>query len=374
MNKKDRRIVCIGMGFLMEEIRDNYAGYLGEYLKDNMIATTLDEGDLERKRKTFPFEVRLGDNPGALRDLEPTMILFAPPPKVAADLTESDLLPYYNECREKGKRLPMLVVFPPVPAGRYYLETLGNDVEILNALPNPVIRICGKKYKGEGVNFLTFPDGAAWTDEDIAEVTEFFTPTGRPMKFSPGQTMTALGAGAVVNPLSMFAYTIHDAWKECGCGCSDNDVAEAMRAGLEKIAGIVPKEDAPRGKIFDRDRTAFLDSTVRGFFDGLLEFLTENGFDRETAENYLYPFGDTYLHSYMRETRETIETKRKGQATKGGVVELAVNLYLEKMEDYLREAAGSAYCGVIPAGHMNKVRQFAYESAAAVKAHTSHMS
>ncbi len=368
VKQQDRRIVCIGMGFLMEQIADNYIEYLGEGIADQMIATSLDEADIPRKQAKFPFPIQYGDNPGALAALEPTMILFAPPPKAARQLTEEELLPYFEVCRREGRPLPMLVVFPPQPAGQYYLETLGADVEIVHGLPNPVITICGKRYPGEGVNFLTFPEGHQWSEEHIEEVKTFFAPTGSPMLFTPAKTGIALGAGAVVNPLSMFIYTIADAWQE-----DAQRIAEAMRADLEKQAQITPAEDVPHTGLFAGEKAALISGTVSGFFAGLLRFLTERGFSWEEAKGYLYPFGDLYLHSYMRESRAVIEEKRKGQATKGGVVELAVRLYEEKMQEKLSACALAVQDGAFDDAWPDAAEQFAYESAVAVAAHAAKL-
>lgn len=132
---KDIKIVIIGMGFLMEYIMPGYSSLLGENVKTNVVATTVDEKDIERKRRELPFRVELGNNAKVLREVEPDIILFAPQPFFAGAIAESDLKPYFQELRDAGKPLPDLYCFPPNPAGKFYLDTVGPDIHVCNILP-----------------------------------------------------------------------------------------------------------------------------------------------------------------------------------------------------------------------------------------------
>ncbi len=369
----EHKIVCIGFGFLMEEISDNYYSLLGKTIADNMIATTRSEKTAEAKRLLFPFRIISGDNAGALRTLQPDIILFAPPPAFAKDITIADLVPYYEECRREGRPLPMLFAFPPAPQGKYYLETLGEDILVLNALPNPVIRIAGEKLKNEGVNFLTLPDGSAWDKEHIALASEFFAPTGRAVFFKPEETMNALGAGAVVNPLSMFIYTITDALRENGVEVDNNRIAEALRYVFRKRFSVDGGGDLPRGGLVSEEIEGFLDELAEAFFRGLADFLDEKGLSPDKRDGFLYPFGDLYLHSYMIESRETIEEKRKGQATKGGVIEMAVDRFNTFMAGPLAEEVRKLVHGGDTKGFAAYTRDFSYRSAIAIWRHSHHL-
>lgn len=138
------RFVIIGMGYLMEYIAPCYSKLLGDKKAEQMLGVTAEPQAVQTKAKATGIPVILNDNAGALRRMEPDIILFAPPPSLAAPLTESVLVPYFAECRAAGKELPMLFTFPPKPEGKYYQEQLGHDCKVVNILPNMISEICGR--------------------------------------------------------------------------------------------------------------------------------------------------------------------------------------------------------------------------------------
>ena len=101
------RFVIIGMGYLMEYIAPCYSKLLGDKKAEQMLGVTAEPQAVQTKAKATGIPVILNDNAGALRRMEPDIILFAPPPSLAAPLTESVLVPYFAECRAAGKELPM---------------------------------------------------------------------------------------------------------------------------------------------------------------------------------------------------------------------------------------------------------------------------
>ena len=135
------RFVIIGMGYLMEYIAPCYSKLLGDKKAEQMLGVTAEPQAVQSKAKATGIPVILNDNAGALRRMEPDIILFAPPPSLAAPLTESVLVPYFAECRAAGKELPMLFAFPPKPEGKYYQEQLGHDCKVVNILPNMISEI-----------------------------------------------------------------------------------------------------------------------------------------------------------------------------------------------------------------------------------------
>ena len=94
--RQERNMVILGMGYLMEYIYPCYKHMLGEAAGRCMAAVTADGADLARKQEKFEFPVILDDNAGALEQMEPEIILFAPPPAVAPGLIEQVLAPYYR--------------------------------------------------------------------------------------------------------------------------------------------------------------------------------------------------------------------------------------------------------------------------------------
>ena len=113
------KAVIIGMGFLMEYIFPCWKNAMGAKVSENILAVTADAHDLEGKQQRMGIRVILNDNAGALQQMRPDWIFFAPPPSVAPGLTRDVLLPYYESCRREGRELPILVAFPPSPAGLF---------------------------------------------------------------------------------------------------------------------------------------------------------------------------------------------------------------------------------------------------------------
>ena len=137
----EAKVTIIGLGFLMEYIFPCFRRAKGARTAQEINAVTADAGDLEGKRARLGIPVLLGDNARALRELEPDCIFFAPPPSVAPGLVEECLAPYFAELRAAGKPIPALVAFPPSPAGVFYQEKLGEDLKVVNIIPNMISRV-----------------------------------------------------------------------------------------------------------------------------------------------------------------------------------------------------------------------------------------
>jgi prephenate dehydrogenase len=97
---KERKIVIIGLGFLMEYIFPCFREIFGDDVKSRIIGVTADEADLAGKKQRMGIDVMLNDNAAALRTLEPDMIFFAPPPPQARPITGEVLVPYFRELRK----------------------------------------------------------------------------------------------------------------------------------------------------------------------------------------------------------------------------------------------------------------------------------
>ena len=97
------KAVIIGMGFLMEYIFPCWKNAMGAKVSENILAVTADAHDLEGKQQRMGIRVILNDNAGALQQMRPDWIFFAPPPSVAPGLTRDILLPYYESCRREGR-------------------------------------------------------------------------------------------------------------------------------------------------------------------------------------------------------------------------------------------------------------------------------
>lgn len=87
------RFVIIGMGYLMEYIAPCYSKLLGDKKAEQMLGVTAEPQAVQTKAKATGIPVILNDNAGALRRMEPDIILFAPPPSLAAPLAYCEEIP-----------------------------------------------------------------------------------------------------------------------------------------------------------------------------------------------------------------------------------------------------------------------------------------
>ncbi len=334
---KDSKIVIIGMGFLMEYIAPCYNAFLRENRDSNMIAVTADARDLERKRKAFGFEIRLGGNGEALRRLRPDIILFAPPPSVAPAIAERDLKPYFDELRAEGAALPDLYAFPPKPLGKWYLDLLGGDVHVVNILPNMNTKIGDLDISGEGYSRMTMPEENPWPADREERVRRFLAPLGRIIRFAPEELAVAISSSSSTQILNDFVFAVADA---LGGTISHNRIAEAMRASHRvRYTPPVPstpcREDAVPPRVY-----GVLSRALEVFARGIKTELRGHGLSEALADELENINIDLKLHAVQLETRKNLEWQTRKHATRGGILERACIEFFQHIEPLVKACFG----------------------------------
>ena len=243
------RFVIIGMGYLMEYIAPCYSKLLGDKKAEQMLGVTAEPQAVQTKAKATGIPVILNDNAGALRRMEPDIILFAPPPSLAAPLTESVLVPYFAECRAAGKELPMLFAFPPKPEGKYYQEQLGHDCKVVNILPNMISEICGRTCAEAGFTMVTLPESHTWQPEELDFIRRFWQPLGQVVFLTPAEVQVALAVSCSNQMLSEIFLDMQTALPEAYHE-SASALAEAARAYLMEKLGYQPPQPVEQLVIF----------------------------------------------------------------------------------------------------------------------------
>ncbi|MEA5049979.1 MAG: L-2-amino-thiazoline-4-carboxylic acid hydrolase [Oscillospiraceae bacterium] len=336
---KDAKVVIIGMGFLMEYIFPCFRMAMGEKTAENVLAVTADAGDVEGKRQRLGIRVLLNDNEGALAQMRPDVIFFAPPPKVAPGLIGDCLKPYFASVRAAGGELPVIFAFPPSPAGKYYQEQLGDDIEVVNIIPNMISRVGGEAVPDEAHNLITFPAHDTWTARDKEILHGFFAPMGGCLDLTPALTLKVLSAEIATHPLTELADAAAQVFTSLGLPCSYADTASAMRAQHQADRGYRAKNtnNCDAHALGDEKASAVLRAVVNSWYDALLGYLTDNGFAAPDGRELLDPLFDLYLHEAQLEDRATIVAKAKKDATKGGMLELCLENYSAVAQPLLRD-------------------------------------
>lgn len=372
MSKNDPKMVVIGFGYLAEYIYPCYLEYLGkDKIATNVIAITADEKAIPSKRERFPFRVILNDNMGALNEMKPDIIHFAPPPSVAPMLAETVLKPYYDSVRAKGERLPDLYTYPPAPKGKYYLDLLGNDINVCNIIPNMVSELNGKKLKGEGTTLITIPPEKPWSEEEYNILLNFFNPLGNSIILTPHLSNKVLGSFIAQHIFSYSLFILADFFKqERGLDITHNQMASAMRAWMQEKYGFIPEGSNPCDKNavpgwMYHDLGMFADA----LYKGSMQYCVDEGMDEEIAKDCFVREFDLYSQRYTYETREEIEVGMNNHATKGGVLEKGIHCQHVFLDPVLQRMLMGMRGHKMPAWFFDFLEKFTYQVSKIVAEH-----
>ena len=242
--ESDLRFTIIGLGHLMEAIFPCIADIVGKKnLFRQVNATTADEADLKRKEMSLGIKVFLDDNLKALKEMEPDIILFAPPPGVAQRIIQNEFKEYFEYIRSKSSSLADIYSFPPVPPGSFYNDILGYDVLVVNIIPNTVRTIMGKPLIREGVSICTF--STDWPRERIDRLEKIISPLGIVVDLRPQELLPLLGAGVMAHVLPEVVISIADKLEEKRGKTRHQQLAKYMRARFQQETGFQPEESWP---------------------------------------------------------------------------------------------------------------------------------
>lgn len=326
---RESKVVIIGLGFLMEYITPCFKNALGESMKTNIVGVTADEKDLEGKRTRLGYTVLLNDNKKALEDVKPDIIFFAPPPTIAKDLTESVLKPYYESCRKEGRQIPTLFAFPPSPAGKYYMDEIGDDLQVINIIPNMMSKAGNESIANERCSLITYPKEGKWSDEDKKHVEDFFSPFGTCLDCTPDNILYVLSTEIATHPLTELCDIAARKLNEKGVDCTYVDVASFLRAKHQELHSYTAKNsnNCSLDAIKDEDAKRILEDILVSWYEGLCSYISNNGLTQKEAKEFLDPLFDIYFHITQVTGREEIVAKAKKDATKGGMLELCLDSY-----------------------------------------------
>lgn len=331
---KMKRITIIGMGFLMEYIFPCVRAMLGENTAQQVNAVTADAGDQLGKQQRMGIPVLLNDNMRALQEMEPDWIFFAPPPMVVPKLVEECLKPYYAQRRAEGKALPVLFAFPPKPAGAWYQQQLGEDLAVVNIIPNMISMVGSEPVPAESCHLITYPERDNFTPAMKQELEALLSPMGRPLTVTPDKILPVLSAEIGVHPLTELAEVAARAMTDTGNPTDYRAAASAMRYWHQQQRGFRSRysNEVQQDAVQDCEARAKMCALLDCWYHALTRFLAEAGVSAQSAASLLDALFDLYLHEAQLETREEIVAKARKDATKGGMLELCLECYHEEIE------------------------------------------
>ena len=342
------RATIIGLGNLMEIVFPHIRAVMGTGLAQRLNATTADAADLPRKEKAFGIPIILNDNARALAEMEPDIIFFAPPPTAAPALVKGPLKDHFAARREAGRPLPEVYAFPPVPAGDFYLETLGRDARVINLIPSNIARVAGLELKGEGLCFHT--PATPWPAPQLARVLRFFAAECTPVELARGELIPMLGALCVINSLWAALPLLAADLSAAGHGTGHNQLAEYLRARLQERLGFRPALSRPCSTdALGGPGGGILDGFALAWPDGLRDYFANADFPADKGEIIISRALDLNLHVTQAEPAEVVHHHAVAAATKGGVLEKAIACYHEFILDHVRLALAALPASPSPA-------------------------
>lgn len=327
------KISIIGMGFLMSYLKPCYHHVIGEDLSKNIVASTATASTVEKKAKAMGFPVQCQKYCEMLDSFHPDMIFFAPPPSAAKGMAKEILAPYYAKVREEGCVLPDLYAFPPNPDGAFYLDVIGNDINVVNILPNMAAKLKDRDISQESYTIFNFPNNHPWPKENYNRLVDFFSPIGYTLNVPANNFNTMLGGFVSSHISEELAMAASEGLKKAGIDISYSDIASAMRYLFEEQHDRHMPNALPCSPLDDEMLNKILDKFIAEWFSGMLKHYTSNGMDKSLGEAVLIPQIDIFLQSAQLLTADEIAFNNSCHATKGGILEKALNVYHSDIEE-----------------------------------------
>lgn len=338
-NDNDLKVTIIGLGNLMEEVFPCILKTIGsEKLKDQVNGTTVDKADQKGKEERLGIKVYLNDNMTALKDLEPDIIFFAPPPNVAPKLIEGDLKMYFDYLRAKNSPIPEIFAFPPVPGGSVYREVLGEDLLVIRILPSSLKSIGGIPVQSIAMATCDHP----WPEEEIEQVRRIWANLGGLFEVEPTQLLAVLGGGVMCHATTEMILTVSDILHEIDQPIDHKKIASFMRAVQQKETGFVRPESIPCSLDDVKGPVAkVLEGIISSWYLGTLNYMSQIDLEKDVAKMVVMTMSDLMLWVSQAESREHIEKMSTISATKGGVLEKALLLLESNIKPVIKDALTS---------------------------------
>lgn len=333
MEHTETRIGIIGFGSLMESLLPCCDSLLKGPREGHIFAVKGSEEGLAEKQAQYPFEITAGDPLEMLKRATPQVILFSPPPALAEELTKSVLKPYYDGLRESGAPLPLLICFPPRPLPRFYRQTLGAGISQVTLMPCAAQRAGSYEVGRFGYSLIAMDGKAMPGQEQLGQLLEFTRPVGTALNAGQDELSAALAGMVTAHNVYELCFTLQRAFSLCGREASPAKIASQMRFALREFGPELPAPDRPglppcrqeeeMGDLY-RKITGLV---IRAWYEGLCRFAAAQKLDLREYGPFLRGTMDVLLMTVQEESREHLERLSAGCATKGGLLERALEVY-----------------------------------------------
>ncbi len=326
MSFETPRIAIIGLGFLMRYLKPCF---LALTERSHLIGATHSKAAIPAKAAEMGFPVVHRHYLDTLLDFDPEIIMLAPPPTAVHQMVQDVLTPYYRSLREKNHPLPDLYAFAPDPPVQYYPKLLGEDLFVVNLLPNMTARLDGDSPACYSV--ATYPVETP-QPEKAARVRRFLAPLGA-LRIVPARWLTPFLGGYVVCHLILnLAYAAQDGLAKFGQPLSAGELASFLAKGL--ASPLPPQSSSPENALIAANcaRLAWF------FRQGILDFYREAGLPKEDYDQAVSVQLRAFISRLATDERETLVQESADHATRGGLLEHAERLFKAQMHAPIERA------------------------------------
>ncbi len=321
------KISIIGFGNLLQSLFPGIREFIGkENISSHINATTAEQNIDTRKKleKEFGIKLYYKDNLLALQNLQPDIILFAPPPNIAFYLINSDLKDYIQYLRKQNLPLPDIVAFPPIPPGFYYQEILGEDIRICTVLPNDIREIGGVSLYHEGHHFCTF--SSFWPIKNYERIYQFFIRFGEIIDIPPKKVLPLLITRVVVTGLAYFAISLQNMEIPVILNDKKNSI-QSITEIWENQFQLISRNGSKEINLKKSEAKMVLEEIFSSFYEGMFKYMKSKSLDKAKYQAIVNKMLDLIFRLMKNSHEKELNQNIIRAATKGGLLELCMRYY-----------------------------------------------
>ena len=337
---KTNSVVVVGMGFIGGFLLPGYEMLLGDRVATDVSVIKATDRDLEKLRAEYPFRITVGNTLEVLREKKPDILVMCPPPAEIPVIIKDTLVPYFNEARAAGTPLPDIYTFGPVPDPRYYYDCLGPGIHCAKFLPSMMETVGGVHLQKYGGSFLVFTPGDPFPPDRRQRAIDFSNLFGRTFIIPHDQSLYALAAKNTAHTLFEISYAVSEALQELGHETATSGVGAAMLSLYREFMGG-GRVDVCEGSLKEVPDAIipFLKGMTKAWYNGILSYLLAAGCEKDLARDFHGANFESLLCTVRLATRKELEKSTANHATKGGVNEKAIEVFMGCFYGPLRKAA-----------------------------------
>ncbi len=350
-----KKIAVIGTGFIGEYMGKGIRKICGlEDLHGVVFGVKGSDRDVEKRARELGYEVTVRNTRQVLFDREPDIIIFSVPPTQAESVLANDIWPYIDHRRKERLPFPDIYSFIPSPGPDRISQMLGKGVKVAKILPNILDTVAGWDMGVFGINYVTYPEGRQWPEENRQVLLEMLSAYGKTVEIGDDDSLVLLAGKITSHVMYEVSYTASDA-----LGVEVNDVGRAMRAAQYRML-----PDLPEVGLWGYSRELegmddYFEALMRGWYRGLRSFTEQRITKVSRLEAEYVDMCSFALNVFpiRHSSPEQLQQDTQNAATKGGILERGIECYMEEFDEEMHSMFLRAAMGLLKAAELEAFAQ-----------------